>query len=154
MPLRPPPVLEWLEGRLAPAGVRVIPGDGEADSAHSAPLEAVPPQELAGPVAEMAEPFAVFVTASVPPAVPTGSTQVFFSTPAPPDPLMSQIGRLREPSLAFPASGGGGEVVRSEELGYLPPAAPPREAEPAEQAEAEGEGEEAEPPPPAETEMV
>ena len=112
------PSLEALERRYAPA----VAGDvttGAADSARvagafeggaaPAPVVVLP----AGPIQ---------VYAPAPSGL--GGGRVFFSAPGLPDVLMSQIGRLPEPSLKFPASGGG-QAKASEETAQLTPVVTP-----------------------------
>jgi hypothetical protein len=130
------PALECLESRLVPAVLQDIP-TGDAGPARlvvspaPAPL-AVPPVLFPGELAQLKEAIENIATA-VNAETASESGQVFFSTPVLPDPLLAQIGRLKEQELKFPASGGGGGTVPYEE--YLPSTAPPG-FEPAVSAEA------------------
>jgi hypothetical protein len=114
------PLLESLEGRYSPA-VAADVSAGAAESARVAALFDAGGTESRFSFPVPAAPLELFAEG----ASPFGGGQVFFSPPSLPDPLMSQIGRLPEPSLKFPASGGGGHVRVSEEMALLSPAVSP-----------------------------
>lgn len=124
------PALECLESRLLPAVLQNVPavdgGLARVAELPDAPLT-VPPTLFPGDLGRMMdEPFQTVATVDANPEFDTGAGQVFFSPPTLPDPLMTQLGRLNQPDMRFPASGGG-ESVHYE--GYFLAAAPP-EAQP------------------------
>jgi hypothetical protein len=112
MPRQTRPDLEALEDRLAPAPLPATPGEVVTPAAV-APLAAGNALEPA-PV-----PGRLFTTVATPAlpvgATATGSGQLFFSVPPPPNPLVTQSGRFAEPALRFPPSGGAGEHIAAPE---------------------------------------
>ena len=109
------PLLESLEGRYSPAVAADV--SGAAESVRGVALVDAGAARGSFNFAVPALPQETFTEGIL------DGGRVLFAPPALPDPLMSQIGRLPQPSLAFPASGGGGHV--SEELvAQLAPLAP------------------------------